>query len=127
MTETTEGIAHYVTAGAFLRIDAPGGGRVRDFYGAGRPIPANAMTETQIRHYLDHGLIARSDGKGNVDHLRVDECLSAIIATIADEPGSEKWGRPRIAEALRAAGFKFGNETLSRAIRRFHNPPKQED
>jgi hypothetical protein len=123
MTETTEGVARYVTSGAFLRIDAPGGGRVRDFYGKGVPVPASAMTEKQTQHYLDHGLIERADAHGRPDHLRVDECLSAIICCIADEPGCEDWGRPRIAEAVRRAGFSFSNETLSRAIKRWKNPP----
>lgn len=127
-TPVDYGVARYVTASAFLRIPpkGPHGGKVLDLYGAGLPIPQGAMTEAQIKHYLEHGLIEHTDGKGNVDRYRVDECLSAIICCIADEPGCESWGRPRIAEAVRRAGFKFSTETLSRAIRRFHNPPQPE-
>src|SRR5271155_1826921 len=112
MTETPEtpevdyGTPRYVTSStcSLLPIVNPRGGKRLDIYGPHRPVPAGAMTDDQIKHLLDHGLIEHADDKGRPDHLRVDECLSAIICVIADEPGCEKWGRPRIAEALRAAG-----------------------
>jgi hypothetical protein len=135
MTETPEapvdyGTPRYVTSSTchLLPIVNPRGGKRLDIYGPGKPIPDGALTAAQIKHLLDHGMISHTDGKGNVDHLRVDECLSAIIACCADEEGSETWGRPRIAERLRSQGFAFGNDTLSRAIRKWHNPPApQED
>jgi hypothetical protein len=128
MTESEfhHGEPHFVTASSFLRIDNPRGGPVRDIYGKGVPIPQGAMTEKQIKHYLEHGQIARSDGKGNIDHDRVEECLSAIICCCADEPGWESWGRPRISERLRANGFRFSNKSFGLAIKRLHNPPQPE-
>jgi hypothetical protein len=120
------GTPRYVTAGAFLRILNPRGGKSDDYYGKGLSVPASAMTDAQRDHYLSHGFIERADAHGNIDRGREDECLSFIIATIADAEGCESWGRPRIAEAVRRAGGQFSNETLSRAIKRFKNPPEQD-
>jgi len=125
--ENEFGTPHFVTAGPFLRIPPRGAGRNRDFYGVGKPIPDGLLTEAQIQHFLAHSLIARSDGKGHVDHGREDEALCAVIACCADEEGSESWGRPRIAERLRANGYAFSNDTLSRAIKRFKNPLPEAD
>jgi hypothetical protein len=132
MTETPEapvdyGTPRYVTAGAFLPILNPRGGKRLDIYGAGKPIPQGAMTDEQIKHWLDKGLIEHTDGKGNVDRYRVVECLSAIIACCADEEGSETWGRPRIAERLRSQGFAFQNKTLGIAIRMWRGDWKSGD
>jgi len=131
MTETPEvnyGKPRYVTSStcALLPIQKPGGGKRHDIYGPHKPIPADALTDALAQHLLDHGLIERVTANGVVDHLRVDECLSAIICTIADAEGSESWGRPRIAEAVRRSGYSFSNDTLGRAIKRWHNPPLPE-
>jgi len=124
------GTPRYVTSSTchLLPIVNPRGGKRLDIYGPHRPVPAGAMTAEQIRHLLEHGLIEHADADGRPDHLRVDEALSVIIACIADEEGCESWGRPRIADAVRHAGYRFSNETLGLAIKRWHSPPvPQED
>jgi hypothetical protein len=132
MTETPEapvdyGTPRYVTAGAFLPILRPGGGKRLDIYGPGKPVPASAMTDAQVAHFLDKGLIEHVDAHGNVDKWRCVEALTAIIACCADEEGSESWGRPRIAEAVRRKGFKFQNRTLGIAIKMFKSDWKSGD
>ena len=129
MTETPVhyGTPRYVTAGAFLRIDNPHGGKVRDFFGPGRPVPASAMTDAQRDHYLRVGLIEHCDDRGHVDKWRCEEALSVIITCIANEEGSESWGRPRIAEAVRRAGFAFSNKTLSIAVKMWRSDWKLGD
>jgi hypothetical protein len=121
MTWTSEfhhGTPHFVTASAFNRFDNPAGGKVHDIFGAGVPVPAHVLRdEKHVEHLLRHGLIERSDGKGHVDKWRCEEALSAIICCCADDEGSESWGRPRIAERLRANGFAFSNKTLSIAVK----------
>lgn len=122
------GVARFVTGPGvgLLPIQNPRGGRRLDIYGPGRPVPQGVLTEQQVNHFLAHNLIERVDDKGNVDRYRVGEALSAIIACCADEEGSENWGRPRIAERLRANGFAFSNQTISLAIKRWQNPPVPE-
>ena len=122
------GTPRYVTSSTchLLPIVNPRGGKRLDIYGPHKPIPHGALTDEQVRHLLDHGMIEHTDGKGNIDHLRVDEALSVIICCIAEEEGSESWGRPRIAEAVRRAGYRFSNETLGLAIKRWHSPPVPE-
>jgi hypothetical protein len=116
--EDNFGTPRFVTASAFLRIDNPRGGKVLDIYGAGRPVPASAVSDPKVRqHLLDKGLIEHVDDRGNVDKWRCVEALTAIIATDC-EVG---WGRPRIAEHLRSQGFKYSNRTLGIAIRMFNS------
>jgi hypothetical protein len=130
MTETPEvdyGTPRYVTAAASLHIVNPRGGKRLDIYGQGRPVPASAMTDEQIRHFLDKSLIEHADEHGNVDRFRAVECLSAIITCCADDEGFESWGRPRIAERLRANGFAFGNKTFGIAIKMLKSDWKSGD
>ena len=126
MTETPEdfGTPRFQTAGAFLRILTPRGGKCLDIYGPGRPVPANALSDPKIReHLLDKGLIVHVDERGNADKHRAVECLSAIIATDCEQG----WGRPRVAERLRSQGFKYSNQAISLAVRMFNSDWKLGD
>jgi hypothetical protein len=125
MTETEfhHGTPRYVTASSYLPIVNPRGGKRLDIYGVGKPVPASAMTHEQAQHFLRLGLIEHTDGKGNVDKWRCEECLSAIVATDC-ELG---WGRPRVAERLRSEGFAFSNKTLSIALKMFNSDWKSGD
>jgi hypothetical protein len=130
MTETPEvdyGKPQFVTSCAFLPIVNPKGGKRLDIYGVGKPVPASAMTDEQIQHFLRMGMIEHTDGKGNVDRFRAVECLTAIITCCSDDEGFESWGRPRIAERLRANGFAFSNKTFGIAIRMLRSDWKSGD
>ena len=126
MTEVdTEGTARFITGPncSLLPIVNPKGGRRLDIYGPGRPVPQGVLSKTQERHYLEKNMIVAVDEHGNPDKYRAVECLSAIIAADC-EVG---WGRPRIAERLRSQGFKYGNQTISIAVRLFDSDWKLGD
>jgi hypothetical protein len=122
--EVDYGTPRFQTAGAFLRIMNPKGGKSLDIYGPGHPVPASALSDPKIReHLLDKRFIEHVDDRGNADKYRAVECLSAIIAS-----GCEMgWGRPRVAERLRAEGFRFQNRTIGIAIRLFNSEWKLGD
>lgn len=118
------GTPRFQTAGAFLRIMPPQGGKSLDVYGPGHPVPASALSDPKLRnHLLDKGLIVHVDDRGNPDKGRAIECLTAIIASGAEQG----WGRPRVAERLRSEGFRYQNKTIGIAIRLFNSDWKLGD
>ena len=128
-TRGTSGLRHAATGyrQPLFPLVNPAGGKNEDIYGKGRPIPDRIVQKLMrepktLEHLLAKGLVAYTDGKGHVDTGRCIECLSVIILLCADEEGSETWGRPRIAERLRANGYSYSNEAMSTAIRMFKNP-----
>jgi hypothetical protein len=115
----TEGTARFVTGPncGLLPILNPRGGKRLDIYGSGKPVPQGVLSNQQIRHFLDKGLIEAVDDRGIPDRYRVVECLSAIIATDSEQG----WGRPRVAERLRSQGFAYSNKTISIAVLLFNS------
>jgi hypothetical protein len=127
MTEPLDhvGTPHYRTSAtcSLLRILNPRGGRVVDLYGPHRAVPAGLLTPKTAEHYLDHGMIEHVDAEGRADKGRYVEILSAIIACDCEKD----WGRPRIAERLRANGFKYNNRAISVAVKMWHSDWKLGD